>query len=96
MEASSSPKALISLHQSTRCHRSEYGNIHSPANLKIVPCIHTYTVHNRISRDYPDELDLTWLQTWSRTPGKKSRLRLDENRVLRKTVGPNWDKEAEE
>jgi len=72
----------------------EYINIHSPENLRIVPLVHTCTFHNRISRDYPDEMDLNWRQTWYLTPGKKRRLRMVENGVLRKTVGPKWDKEA--
>jgi len=66
----------------------EYSNIHSPGNLKIVPCIHTGTIHNRISTDYPDEVD-RYL-----TPGKKRRLRVVENGVLRETVGSKRDKEA--
>ena len=76
--------------------RHEYSNIHSPENLKIVPCIYTCTFHYRLSRDYQDEVDLNWRQTWCLRPGKKRRLRVVENGVLRKTVGPKWDKEAED
>ena len=72
----------------------EYGNIHSPENLTIVPRVHTCTFRNRISRDYRAEMDLNWLQTWYLTPGKKRRLRVVENGVLRKTVGAKWNKEA--
>jgi hypothetical protein len=39
-------------------------------------------------------MDLNWLQTWYLTPGKKRRLRVVENGVLRKTVGAKWNKEA--
>jgi hypothetical protein len=41
-------------------------------------------------------VDLNVCQTWYFTLGKKRRLKVIENRVLREIVGPKGDEEAED